>query len=159
VFPAGATVRKTVRLAADRTVEADYEVSLAARRSEPAPGEQVLEQAFVAVNSVPVVIRPDSGTRFCWQNWARPGDGAQEKEGMSCMPFTPSAGAIRLPEAVHRLEVRTSNSPGLALEWNAGSMTIEQKRHSALLKLQFPSLTPGAPPAAYRMKYTVVSPE
>lgn len=60
-----------------------------------------------------------------------------------------------IPDGVRELEVRTPGSAGLALEWTGGTVTVEMKRFSALLKLCFPVLEVGEP-VRYQVRYTLL---
>jgi hypothetical protein len=44
----------------------------------------------------------------------------------------------------------------MALEWKLGRMTIEMKNFSALLKLQFPTLSPGGSAGQYQVRFHVL---
>jgi hypothetical protein len=163
VYPAGARVEKTVRLrprpeagepaaqpAANTKREAephqwgglevDYKVSLArAALAETRP------QAFVAVHSLPVLLRGERTTRFCW---VAP---EAEDQAETCELFQPGSTAT-VPEGVVRMVVRTPGTGSLLLEWSPGAMTVEMKNYSALLKLKFQPLTPGGAAGEYRLR-------
>jgi hypothetical protein len=167
VYPAGARVEKTVRLrprpeagqpsaaqapASDRDeaaplewggLEVEYNVNLAASSlTEP--------QAFVAVHSVPVLLRGDRTTRFCWTAPSESAAaGAEDVE--TCELFQPGQ-AVAVPQSVTRITVRTPGAGALLLEWSAGAMAVEMKNYSALLKLKFPPLIPGGAPGQYRLR-------
>jgi len=168
VYPAGARVEKTVRLrsraapaggaASEPMAEGkredqprewsglgvDYKVSLAAGGEQPSQ-----PQAFVAVHSVPVLLRGDRTTRFCW-----PVPGAENLEGATeetCELFQPG-GLATVPEGISTLTIRTPGAETLMLEWSAGAMAVEMKNYSALLKLRFPPLAPGGPAGEYRLR-------
>src|SRR4029077_5714795 len=49
--------------------------------------------------------------------------------------------------------------PGLALEWEAGKMTIEQENFSAWLRLEFPRLTPGGDPGTHFVRFRILRTE
>ncbi len=154
VLPAGAGMEKTVRLEATDTMRVDYRIQLFATSS---PGGEP-PQAFMAVNSVPAMVRGDRSTRFCWVN---------SDSRVHCEEFSPDRAVVELPEGSRRLNVRTPGRPGLALEWSCakpsaqpcGQMRIEMKRFSALLKLQFPSLAPGGEPGEYSIRLSVLPAE
>jgi hypothetical protein len=157
ILPAGAKIEKTVRLETTDTMRIDYRIQLFASGS-PAGTKEHSPQAFVAVNSVPAILRADRSTRFCW---------TAGSAGVHCETFSPEHTAVELPAESSRLEVHTQGRPGLALEWNCakpsaqscGQMKIEMKRFSALLKLQFPPLTPGGEPGEYSVRFRVVPAE
>lgn len=164
VYPAGARVEKTIRLhprtetseqpaANTRQVaearewgglDVEYNVSLA-----PAAIEQPQPQAFVAVHSVPALLRGDRTTRFCWLS---PGTELSSEEGVeTCELFQPG-GRVTVPEGVTGMTVRTPGAGALRLEWSEGTMAVEMKNYSALLKLQFPPLAPGGAAGQYRLR-------
>ncbi len=62
-----------------------------------------------------------------------------------CEPFTPDGARLVIPDGIRELEVRTPGSAGLGLEWTGGTVTVEMKRFSVLLKLRFPALEVGEP--------------
>jgi hypothetical protein len=170
VYPAGARVEKTVRLrpradtgeppaaqapANDRGeaaplewggLEVEYNVSLAASSlAEPQP------QAFVAVHSVPVLLRGERTTRFCWIAPGAESAAAESEDAETCELFQPG-NAVAVPEGVTRITVRTPGAGALLLEWSAGTMAVEMKNYSALLRLTFPPLIPGGAPGQYRLR-------
>jgi hypothetical protein len=156
ILPAGAGIQKTIRLETTNTLQADYSVQLFKTGSAGAAANP--PQAFVAVNSVPAMVRTDRSTRFCWMS----GD-----SGVHCEVFSPGRTAVELPEGSHHLEVRTPGRPGVAFEWDCvkppaqpcGQMRIEMMQFSALLKLQFPPLTPGGEPGEYLIRFSVLPAE
>jgi hypothetical protein len=81
--------------------------------------------------------------------------GSEQAKGGSwqCEDFKPAGEAIQLPTGTKRVEVRTTGHPTMTLEWDCAAacarMTIEPKHFSALFRLSFPKLTPGADPAQY----------
>ncbi|MGH9815208.1 MAG: beta-galactosidase, partial [Candidatus Acidiferrales bacterium] len=183
VYPAGARVEKTVRLrpvkadvAADPpqatererdakdepqaeaaaefgALEVNYRVSLAAA----AAGGEVKPQSFVAVQSIPVLLRGERTTRFCWTLPAAPStEGAhttavQREPNERCERFAP--GASMAAQGVTRMRIHTPGSNGMLLEWSAGTMSIEMKNYSALLKITFPPLTPGGAAGEYKLRF------
>jgi hypothetical protein len=58
------------------------------------------------------------------------------------------------------VEVRTPGRPVMAIEWDCDSacpkMTIEPQNFSALFRLEFPPLTPGAAVAQYTVRIRVL---
>jgi len=166
VYPAGAQVEKTVRLTAPNALAVDYVVELRGtdkkHPAEPAPQEKRPEQAFVSVHSVPVVLRSDRSTAFCWAIPAaasspesQPDRGEPVEQTEHCERFSPEGAALAVPEGVTRLEVRTPGQLGLALSWTGAGMTVEMKQYSALLKLRFPPLEPGRGAGTYRIQFEV----
>lgn len=166
VFPFGAKIVKVVRMSGPESVFVDYEVGLNALLSAEAqiPQRGILppEQAFIAVHSVPVVHSGERTTQFCW-----PDPSAQKAlppvpqrgiadSGMHCEEFVPGRDPLPVPEAATRLEIRTPGRFALAVEWDAGRMTVEIKNFSALLKLQFPALTPGGAVGKYHVQFHVL---
>lgn len=150
----GAVIEKTLWLEGKDTVDAEYRVSLS--------GSSSGTTAFVVMNSVPVVPGGDRGTRFCWESPGAHAEAApaapvasSETNDVTCEPFAPGGNPIVPPAGVKRLEVRTPGHPKLILAWDEGILRIEPKAFSALLKLEFPALTPGAEPARYNLRYTV----
>jgi len=158
VFPSGAKISKVVRLSGPHSVAVDYEVGLLALSSAEAqpPGSAPPEQAFLAVNSVPVVFGGERTTQFCWLDPvaknAQPSPDA-DSSGLHCELFVPGRDPLTLPEAARRMEIRSPGRFAFAVEWNAGQMTVEMKNFSALLKLQFPALAPGGEFGKYTVQF------
>jgi hypothetical protein len=158
VYPAGARLEKIVRLVGKDSVEVDYRVQLLPR--EGSPGEREQKQAFIAANSLPVLPAAVGGertTRFCWEKSPAPAPATGETSApeLQCELFTPGR-TLEVPENIRRLEARTPGRFGIALEWDAGKMTIEMKNFSAFLKLQFAALEPGGEAGRYRVRYQVL---
>jgi hypothetical protein len=160
VFPAGARIVKTVRLPTQDTLAVDYDVVLKADSVDTAlSGRPQPEQAFVAVNSVPAVFGGDRTTQFCWPGTppaVLPSSPDSDISRMQCAAFAPSHEALVLPERANRLEIRSPGRLAMALEWKLGRMTIEMKNFSALLKLQFPTLSPGGSAGQYQVRFHVL---
>jgi len=167
VFPAGATIEKTVQFESVNTLRVDYRVALRPGAAVAPSAQPHHEQAFVAVNSLPAVGAAERFTRFCWSpptTADAPADTLQEiasdkTTGVSkpdteetanqhCENFTASAPAMQVPIDRKSVEVRTPGRPVMAIEWDCDSacpkMTIEPQNFSALFSLEFPPLTPGA---------------
>ncbi|MCL5288631.1 MAG: beta-galactosidase [Acidobacteria bacterium] len=159
VFPAGARISKIVRLPGADSLAVDYEIALNAPSSAEVgtPGAAPPEQAFIAVNSVPVVFGGERTTQFCWSNSAAQPQGDAADSAMHCEEFVPGRDPLLLPDAARRMEIRSPGRLVLAVEWNAGRMTVEMKNFSALLKLQFPPLIPGGEPGKYNVQFHVLS--
>ncbi len=66
VYPAGASIEKTVQFDDSNTVRVEYRVAL--RANEAGTGGVVSSQSFVAVNSFPAVASAGHPTQFCWPN-------------------------------------------------------------------------------------------
>ena len=125
-------------------------------------------QSFVAVNSFPAMARPGRETKFCWliehaSEDAAAGNRDQPKGGWHCEDFKPASEPIELPAGTKRVEVRTTGRAATVLEWDCAAecarMTIEPKRLSALFRLEFPKLTPGADPAQYTIRIRAIERE
>jgi hypothetical protein len=84
--------------------------------------------------------------------------GPRKKESPTerhCESFTPHGARLVIPDGIRELDVRTPGSAGLGLEWTGGTVTVEMKRFSGLLKLHFPALEVGEP-AHYQVRYTLL---
>ncbi|HKW87823.1 MAG TPA: beta-galactosidase [Candidatus Acidoferrales bacterium] len=161
VLPAGATIGKSIHLDGPDAIRADYQVSLT---SSPSAGTFNHPQSFVVETSVVVSSgsSKDQQTQFCWQPLSSDSPGSPAsgpatptKSELHCEPFVPGGKPIAVPAGVDRVQVRTPGRNGLAMEWNFGDMTIEPKLYFALLKLQFPPLTPGGPAGSYSIHLRV----
>jgi hypothetical protein len=157
VFPVGATIEKSIRLEGQDGVRVDYSVALKGAAARRGSAEDQ-EQSFVAVNSFPAVARPGRETKFCWPVEHGPDTAGVTNEqakggGWRCEDFKPAGEPIELPAGTKRVEVRTSGRPAMTLAWDCAAecarMTIEPKHFSALFRLSFPKLTPGADPTQY----------
>jgi hypothetical protein len=172
IFPAGADIEKTIRFAAPNTLRADYVISLDAPKNEgaPAAGESPT-QSFVAVNSFPATAAPGHSTQFCWGGKSTPDSSeapapktpenvdAQPANGgkdLQCQDFVPGGKAIEVPAGIESVAIESSGEAPMAIEWDCGKtcaqMTIEPKTFSALFRLQFPPLTPGAAAERYTIR-------
>ncbi|MFY9530345.1 MAG: beta-galactosidase [Candidatus Acidiferrales bacterium] len=156
IFPDGASIEKTVQFDAPDVIRVNYRISLRAPGKPAASGAGANQgaapghpQSFVAVNSLQAISSGDRTTRFCWS--ARAGDASSSARGSDsssaatahCEDFVPGGETLKLSDGSTRLEVRTPGEPGLAFEWESGTMTIDRKNFSALLCLEFPPLEPG----------------
>ena len=167
VFPGGASIEKSIQFEGASEVRVGYSVAL----KGAAAANNSLEsrpQSFVAVNSFPAIARPGRETKFCWliehaSEDTAAGDKAQAKGGWHCEEFKPASEAIELPAGTKRVEVRTTGRPATVLEWDCAAecarMTIEPKRLSALFRLEFPKLAPGADPAQYTIRIRAIERE
>lgn len=165
VFPSGATIDKRVRFEGDSGLRVHYRVTL----NPQAPGKGTAEshaQSFIWVNSFPAEARSESGTRFCWQNEpganaAQPKQASNASGAETCRDFTRDGDAIPVPNGISKIEIRDPGRPTIELAWDCaklcGQMTIEPKYFSALFKLQFPPLVPGATAADYVMHIRAIS--
>jgi Glycosyl hydrolases family 35 len=163
VFPAGASIEKTVQLEGADTVEVGYRIALHAKSKEEKATDYE-PQSFVAINSFPAEGGEGSSTRFCWQknrdekkslSSAEKGpDG--ESEDQRCEEFVPDGKPLAVPEGVSKIEVHGPGRPAIEIGWECGEscgrMTIEPKHFSALFRLEFPPLVAGAEAASYSMR-------
>lgn len=166
VFPAGATIEKTIQFEDAKTLRVDYRVALRAPAAGAgAPLNQ--PQSFVAVNSFPAATVGEHPTRFCWRNLAAAQketasgtSGGTEETDHHCEDFSPGGKVIEIPVGETRVEVRMPARPAVAIEWDCTRicprMKIEQKSFSGLLRLEFPPLEPGAAAAEYTLRIRVL---
>jgi len=164
VYPAGASIEKTVQFDDSNTVRVEYRVAL--RAKEAGTGGVGSSQSFVAVNSFPAVASADHPTQFCWPNTTEsngsPDMTTTQKESAKkhCEDFARGGRFVAVPEGEKRVEVRTPGRPGIAIEWgcveSCPRMTIEPKNFSALLRLEFPALTPGAEPMVTSVRFRIL---
>jgi hypothetical protein len=168
VLPAGASIEKTVQFEGSDGFQVSYRVQLHGDAKRDVAGAGASGQAlqsFVAVNSVLAFSRDNRRTRFCWPepSPSAPAPASAPSRvatpAFHCEDFKPGGAPIDLPEGVSRLEIRAPDRPGLALEWEAGKMTIEQENFSAWLRLQFPRLTPGGDPGTYFVRFRILRTE
>jgi len=163
IFPGGAHIEKRIQFESAGTLHVDYRVSLNASKDDGAGSSISPAQSFVAVNSFPAVAQVDHATLFCWHTESPPEDPKEsaqpvqdKKVNLHCEDFSPNGKIIELPTDARRVEVHTAGHPPTALEWDCGKtcpqMKIEPKNFSALFRLQFPPLTPGADPAQYTLR-------
>jgi hypothetical protein len=169
IFPGGAHIEKTIQLESATTIRVDYSVGLNVGKSDSSVPPKGAPQSFIAVNSFPTVGQPDHSTLFCWQA-SRPsadstGSGQpakDEKENFHCEDFLPGGKMIELPSEATWVAVRTTGLPGTALEWACDKvcpqMRIEPQNFSALFRLQFPPLIPGANAAQYTIRIRALGP-
>jgi len=180
VFPAGATIEKTLQFESANTLRVYYRVALNPEAAGAPSAQPHHKQAFVAVNSLPAVGAADHYTRFCWSHPAGSAsavdplrEGAsgkaapasnsdiEETANQHCENFTASAPAMEVPIDRKSVEVRTPGRPVVAIEWECDTacpkMTIEPKNFSALFRLEFPPLTPGDAVAQYTVRIRVLA--
>jgi hypothetical protein len=176
VFPAGATIEKTVQFESANTLLVVYRVALHPLPAGTPYAQSQPAQAFVAVNSLPAIAAADHGTRFCWSSDTTSGapievvsdkptstskSDAEESANQHCENFSASAPAIEIPPGRRSVEVRTPGRPVMAIEWHCEKtcpkMAIEPKNFSALFRLEFPTLAPGAGAAEYAVRIRVLA--
>jgi hypothetical protein len=168
VYPAGASIRKTVSLGKGDSLAVDYEVTLAPAKQADGPAPAAAQdgppaQSFVSVHSIPVVHDPSGSTQFCFGGDAA--DAEQKNAGSSpaaqseprrCESFAPNGPALNLPANARSLSIETPARSTLKLEWPVGRMSVEMKNYSALLKLEFPPLQPGGESGRYSLRFSVL---
>ncbi|HUC42349.1 MAG TPA: hypothetical protein VL913_01265, partial [Candidatus Micrarchaeaceae archaeon] len=159
VFPAGASIDKTIQLESPATVRVDYLVKLNAVPSGTSPADH--PQGFVAVNSFPVTLLPDHPPQFCWDEAAEPSapekpaadSAAAAKPAPHCAGFVAGGKPIEVPAGVKLVEVRSPEQPVITFEWECANecarLEIELKNYSALFRLAFPPLQPGGKAGSY----------
>ena len=167
VYPHGARIEKTARFTDEQTLAVEYHVSLmppdANRLEEEAAGrifaapppKEPVPQWFAVLNSIPASGAGAKSTRFCWK---KPQTGSQAGAGSEhCEEFVPGGAAVTLPAGVSRIEIRDAGRPGLAFAWDhdAARLTLEPKKYSVLLRLEFPPLDPGGAVGRYRIELSV----
>lgn len=166
VFPGGASIEKTMQFEAPDAIRVNYRIELRAPREattdsggsgNPSEAPQH-QQSFVAINSLPALSIGDRSTRFCWSAQATDAAASARGNGEHCEEFVPGGKSLELPEGIVRMEVHTPGEPGLALEWDRGTMTIDRKNFSALLRLEFPPIAPGSE-ASYTVLFHVLPTE
>jgi len=113
-------------------------------------------QSFVQVNSLPATSDTARMSRLCWtlEQAAAASDTVAPTADVSpaqtskqtqlhCQEFVPGGQRINLPNDTRHFELHTPGRPGIALEWDSGSLSVEPKRFSVLLELQSRQLSPG----------------
>jgi hypothetical protein len=147
--PVSGEIIKTVRLSGKDgidVIEAEYQIHSGHTSSEVNSKVQPATEraSIVTAYSVPAIADPREGTQFCWsprvsQNGSDAQAGASASSGTAkCEAFVLGGRLIEIPADTARLEIRTPGRPTLAMEWTAGSVTIEQKKYSARILLDFP---------------------
>jgi Glycosyl hydrolases family 35 len=157
VFPLGASVEKTIQFDGPETIKVEYHVALNPLRSGVGTSspQDLHTQSFVAINSFPTVMAPNEPTRFCWLeqadsnksaegNSSNPGDDANQH----CEDFSSAGRAMEVPDGARSVKIRNVGRPTTEISWECAEacarMTIDPKNFSALFRLQFPVLAPGA---------------
>jgi hypothetical protein len=168
VFPAGAVMEKTIEFEGSEGVGATYRVALHAGSSGVSSGSRA--QSFIVVNSFPADASDASPTRFCWQKNPNPQAPAHantdktshdEPEKEQCEDFVRDGKVIVIPEGVSKVEIRSAAQPRVEMAWDCdkscGRLEIEPKYFSALFRLEFPTLVPGADAAQYSVHIRILS--
>jgi len=164
ILPAGAIIKKSIRFERTTALRVDYRIALHAANEDTSEGSNSSAQSFVAVNSLPAFAQTGGTTRICWAAMpavtktakdGRPGDPRESTD--HCEDFVPSGKTIWVPPGTTRIEVRTPDRPGMAVEWECtdvcAQMTVEPKSFSLLLRLAFPPLAPGTEAAEYTLYF------
>lgn len=157
--PVSGEIAKTIRMTGKDgkdLIEVDYDLGKSAPRGETNPGA-----AIVTAFSVPAVEDKGEATQFCWtaaapaQGTTPDGKETADSTAATCVKFVRGAALISIPAEAVRLEIRTPGRPTLAMEWTAGRVSIEQKRLSARILVEFPALHANGDAAHYVLRYTV----
>jgi hypothetical protein len=173
IFPAGAKIEKSIQLNTVDTLRVDYRIALHAKTGESADSPTAHPQSLVVVNSFPAEAgagEASSGasTRFCWQTKSLPASSpgastpsGSEGEGQDCEDFRPDGNPIEPPQGISKIEIHSPGRAGIEISWDCSDtcarLTIEPKFFSALFRLEFPPLTPGADAAQYSIHIRVLS--
>jgi len=133
------TVEKTIQIVGANTVEVDYRIQT--------PSPTIRSDAHVEMlSSIPALASQDRGTRFCWAE--------SKKTEPQCEDFQRRGAPIEFPPNVRRLEARTPGLPGLVVEWTKGTLRLEMKAFSAMLRLRLP-----VAPESQIVRYTILPPD
>lgn len=164
ILPAGASIKKTVQLEGTTALRVDYRIALRSFTGDGSAPPNSSAQSFVVLNSLPVLAQLGETTHFCWS--AKPAADQRARKEKSedspesaghCEDFRPGGETIKVPVGTTSIEVRTPDWPGIAIEWECNNvcaqMTIEPKNFSALFRLAFPPLIPGADASEYTMHF------
>jgi hypothetical protein len=180
--PIAGSIKKDVHLETKdgrETVEVHY--TFLPKSSETNQNPAGAGVAYVTAFSVPATAGAPDLTQVCWfatplpesaatspaaNPAANPVVTAPVNPGAShaaspaevghCSPFVAGGAAILLPAEAKRAEIRTTNQPTLAMEWDAGRVIIEQKQFSARLYLELPTGAAPGKDAAVRVRYTIL---
>ncbi|HUK31925.1 MAG TPA: beta-galactosidase [Candidatus Acidoferrum sp.] len=138
--------------------------------------------SIVTAFSVPAVAQLPDRTQFCWFATSLPEKAAADSAAANpsanapknragnpgvipaaspvdaghCTAFAAGGATISLPAGAKRVEVRTEGQPTLVMEWDAGSVSIEQKQFSARLLLELPAISAPGNDAGVRLRYTIL---
>ena len=164
ILPAGASIKKTVQFEGTTALRVDYRIALHMDTGDAGAASSSSVQSFIGLNSFPALAQLGETTRFCWAAGPDAGKhgGADKTEDPAessdhCEDFKPGGETIKVPASTTRVEVRTPDWPGIAIEWECtnvcAQMTIEPKNFSVLFRLAFPPLTPGADEIEYTMRF------
>ena len=174
VFPAGATIEKTIQFESADRLKVDYRVELRSTSANQTITNR-RPQSFIAVNSLPAIAAAEHSTRFCWPLDPISGSETETPSGRTsvtsqpdieeaanqhCENFVQAAAAMEVPQDRRSVQVHTPGRPVMAIEWDCQKscprMTIEPKSFSALFRLEFPPLAPGAGAAQYTVRIRVL---
>ena len=154
--PISGDITKTIRMSAKDgadIIEAEYLLH----------GENKNPASVVSAFSVPASAEKSDGTQFCWtaralQPSADSAAPAAKTVPEHCTLFVAGGSDVEIPNEAARIEIRTPGRPSLAMEWDAGHLTLEQKQHSARILLEFPPFTSqtGAEDVRHVVRYIVV---
>jgi hypothetical protein len=170
VFPAGAKIEKSIQLDGADALRVDYRIALHAGVAGSVDSPTTHPQSFIAVNSFPAEAgsgESGASTRFCWQKKSSPDPPAaasapsdREGEEQDCEDFRPDGKPIEPPQGVSKIEIHSPGRAGIELSWVCSDacarLTIEPKLFSALFRLEFSPLTPGADAAQYSMRIHIL---
>lgn len=172
IFPAGANIEKTIQLDGDNAVRIDYQVELQPGNSNSSSAPTGQPQAFAIVNSLPIEVGSTVGpatsgvnpARFCWQKAALVPAADSSKsttdDDEDCVDFIPEGTPVVVPSGISKIEIHSPGRAGIEVRWDCkeacGQMTIQPKIFSALFRLQFSALTPGAAPSHYGIRIRIL---
>lgn len=173
IYPAGANIEKTIQLDGQDAVSIEYRVGLRAKASDATASAPDHPQSFAIVNSFPLDASagpgPASGSgaaRFCWlktpttQSSPAGTSKSNPDDDENCVDFTPEGKPVVLPEGTSKVEIHSPGRAGIEMRWDCattcGVMTIQPKLFSALFRLEFAALTPGADASHYSMRIRVL---
>ncbi len=180
------TIKKTIHLETKdggETVEVHYLSTPIYSASKVNANQNVNPVAnTVTAFSVPAAADAADHTQFCWFANSLPESAAANSaaanppteapknragnpgaiptssaaDGGHCSPFVARGAEILLPAEAKRVEVRTVGQPTLAMEWDAGRASIEQKQFSARLLLELPASGASGNDAGVHLRYTIL---
>jgi hypothetical protein len=160
----GLQVEKTIRLRGEDSLEVDYLLRPPARQALASSASSSTAAAeWLNLTSLPARVRGERSTRFCWvsstestKKAATPDTKPGDADGSHCTRFEPNGKTLELPPEANRLEVITPGQPGLAMEWDTGTVVIEMKEFSALVKLRPAVSAATGESARFHLRYTVL---
>jgi hypothetical protein len=161
--PVSGEIVKTVRMIrkdGQDTIEAEYQVQRDSARTNAGNDAQIPQ--FVTAFSVPAVAENPETTQFCWANTTAGAvtnsvqGGNVNANAQQCVAFDAGGGSIAIPAQTSRIEVRTTGRPTFVVEWTKGRATIEQKRFSAQILVEFPIAVSGGESGPTVVRYTVL---